>query len=87
MNMIKKREKLNNSALATHNSKMYPVSLLDPAAPQMANQLNKLYSQKRTPTAGGNFTTAGSQSKKSAQNATGGGGNKSKEKGIKYMGF
>lgn len=52
MNLIKKREKLNNSALGVQSTKA-KVVVNEQNTPQLAHQLNKLYSQKRTPTASG----------------------------------
>jgi len=62
MKMIKKREKMNNSALATHSNKAH-AGLIDPS-PQLVQHLNKLYSQKRTPTNGGQYSANSAPNKK-----------------------
>mmetsp|Transcript_42320 Transcript_42320/g.30994 ORF Transcript_42320/g.30994 Transcript_42320/m.30994 type:complete len:130 (+) Transcript_42320:1094-1483(+) len=78
--MIKKREKMNNSALATHASKLAPGNALIDATPQLVSHLNKLYSQKRTPT-NGNQPAYPMQPYKKQQS-------KSKEKGgVKFGGL
>ncbi len=73
--MIQKREKLNNSALGTMTTTS---SGKGDSTPQLISQLNKLYSQKRTPTA--NAVPTINQPKKS------GSANKHKDK-AKFAGF
>lgn len=100
--MMKKREKLNNSAMSTSKPISTPIIPPQPQqlpqqdTQQFMQQLSKLYSSKRTPTAGSNppsnpnnggATRDNSQTNPSKKAAQVSSGQKDAKSGMKFTGF